>query len=99
MEAARQPSPSGSPEALERRRAPREASPGSVTVHVQGARVEGRIDNLSGAGVLFFGEDPLRVRVVITTAEGTIQHREGRLVRVERMSATTSGFAVEFDRD
>ncbi len=81
----------------ERRRAPRRPHRGQVRLLVDGGSLEGPCDNLSQAGVLFFSDDVLRVTIEIEE-DGQTRAIEGQLVRVERMSESRAGYAVEFDR-
>ena len=60
-------------------------------------RFEGRAENLSNAGVFFFSPDRLQVSVEIEQ-DGEVQVHSGVLVRVQRMSEETTGYAIEFDR-
>ena len=60
--------------------------------------LSGRTQNLSGAGVFLFSDSPLRVSVSIDQ-DGETLTRQGRLVRVERMNADSTGYAIEFDPD
>ena len=57
---------------------------------------EGRADSVSSAGVFFFSPDRLRVEVEYEE-QGTTVVRLGTLVRVQRMSTETTGYAIEFD--
>jgi len=69
-----------------------------VEVELQAQVLTGETENLSGAGVFFFSDAPLAVRVRVEQEDGTVERR-GRLVRLERMNERTTGFAVEFDAD
>jgi hypothetical protein len=80
----------------ERRSDDRREVEAELAISVPAAELRGRAENLSQAGVFFFSGQSLRVRVEIETADGR-EIRAGRLVRVERMSRDSTGFAVEFD--
>lgn len=68
-----------------------------LSITVENPTLGGRSDNLSAAGVFFFSSERLRVRVEYEE-DGERRTRMGWLVRVQRMSAETTGFAIEFDR-
>lgn len=68
-----------------------------VTVQVDTREFAGTSRNLSQAGIFFFSGDRLRVSVQIHDEQG-LRTCQGNLVRVERMDAQTTGFAIEFDR-
>lgn len=67
-----------------------------VRLSVDSADLHGISENISGVGVLFFTESSLKVTIEINE-EGAKRTRTGRLVRVQRMSLDSTGFAVEFD--
>jgi hypothetical protein len=46
---------------------------------------------------MFFTDEPLRVAVELEL-DGRLVTYTGRLVRAQKMSATTTGFAIEFDQ-
>jgi hypothetical protein len=81
----------------ERRRSTRSESDVEISVEILTHEVEGRAENISSAGVFFFCDGPLQVSVRIQQ-DGQTQTIPGKLVRVERLSAETTGFAIEFDR-
>lgn len=81
----------------ERRRGNRRESRGTVKVTVETRELGGELENASPSGVLFLSEDALRV-VIEFTDGGTAEKRSGRLVRAQRMTGDTVGWAVEFDR-
>ena len=60
---------------------------------------EGVSDNLSEAGVFFTSGERLRVTVEIDEPDGGRRVLSGHLVRVQRMSADSTGYAIEFERD
>ena len=82
---------------LDRRGEERQATESLITVQVDTTEFGGRTKNVSQAGVFFFGHDRLRVTIQIDDEQGqrTVQ---GHLVRVERVDAQTTGYAIEFDR-
>jgi hypothetical protein len=80
----------------ERRQGGRDDTQVSITVKVATDEFVGRTQNVSQAGVFFFSGDQLRVTVEMEQ-DGERVHREGHLVRVERMNDETTGFAIEFD--
>ena len=80
----------------ERRRARRQTERGRVKLIVETRELEGRADNVSGTGILFFSEGDLRVTIEVEEA-GTTTRRPGRLVRAQRMRGDRFGWAVEFD--
>jgi hypothetical protein len=81
----------------ERRRNARRDSDIHLQVVVDTAGIHGRAENISQAGVFFFSGDSLRVTVNIEQ-DGETKSYPGQLVRVERLSPETTGFAIEFDR-
>jgi hypothetical protein len=80
----------------DQRRAPRRALEVPIRLRVVGQGVAGITDNVSGVGLMFFTDEPLRV-VVELEQDGRSVSYAGRLVRAQKMSATTTGFAIEFD--
>jgi hypothetical protein len=81
----------------ERRSSARTGPSLPLSITVENPTLSGRSDNLSAAGVFFFSSERLRVRVEYEE-DGRRSARSGWLVRVQRMSAETTGFAIEFDR-
>lgn len=81
----------------ERRVAERRDLSAPLTVTVQTARFGGECENVSQAGVFFFSADRVRVQVEIQEPGAPVIRRTGSLVRVERMSEDTVGYAIEFD--
>lgn len=81
----------------ERRAEPRHESHEVVRLKVDSAKLTGNAENVSGVGVLFFTDDSLRVTVELEGADGETVTRTGQLVRVQRLSLDSTGFAVEFD--
>jgi hypothetical protein len=58
----------------------------------------GVCDNLSEGGVFFASADRLQV-VVELEIDGVRREFRGALVRVQRMSAESTGYAIEFERE
>lgn len=84
-------------DSAERRAVARNSSSLPVSITLENSEFTGRADNLGPMGVFFFSADRLRVRVEYQE-DGRTLTRSGCLVRVQRMSAETTGYAVEFDR-
>ena len=98
MESLYQPDDPKSQGTADRRSTERRAVEAELLLEIQTEAIQGVTDNLSQIGVLFFSEEPLRVRVEVDDA-GHKRTYTGRLVRLQRMSERNTGFAVEFDRD
>jgi len=81
----------------ERRRTTRHDSDIHLSIVVETDGIRGRAENISQAGVFFFSGDTLRVTVNVEQ-DGETKSYPGQLVRVERLSPETTGFAIEFDR-
>ena len=58
----------------------------------------GLSDNLSEGGVFFTSPERVRVKVELEV-DGVRREFRGALVRVQRMSAESTGYAIEFDRE
>lgn len=69
-----------------------------VRMDLPATRLSGSAENISRSGILFFTDEPLRVRLEIEQ-HGETRVVEGRLVRGQRMRDDHFGWAVEFDRD
>jgi len=80
----------------DQRRASRRPLEVPIRLRVVGEGVSGVTDNVSGVGLMFFADEPLRVAVELEL-DGRLVTYTGRLVRAQKMSATTTGYAVEFD--
>lgn len=80
----------------ERRRARRLTNRGRIKLSIETKELEGRADNVSQSGILFFSEGDLRVTVEVEE-NGVVKQRPGRLVRAQRMRGDRFGWAVEFD--
>jgi hypothetical protein len=85
-------------ESSERRRDDRRPTRGAVRVSIETRELAGESENVSTSGVLFLSGDALRV-VIEFADRGRTERRTGRLVRAQRMTDQTIGWAVEFDRD
>ena len=82
--------------AVDGRRASREAIETDVTLRFGTGRIAGQSDNMSGAGILFFTDQP--IRCVVEVGRGSAKRRyRGRVVRLQRMNDTNTGLAVEFE--
>lgn len=81
-----------------RRQSERLASAAPLRVTLEEPAFEGVSDNLSEAGVFFTSTGRLRVRVELEV-DGVRREFRGALVRVQRMSAESTGYAIEFDRE
>lgn len=81
----------------ERRESTRRSVDVNLRVVLDSDEIRGRAENISQAGVFFFSGDHLRVTVHIEQ-EGDSRPYSGRIVRVERLSDDSTGFAIEFDR-
>lgn len=82
----------------DRRRSERVPLRAPVEMIVETGQLVGTTDNLSTIGVLFFSQEPLRVSIRVDV-DGEEQTFAGRLVRVQRMSDQSTGFAVEFESE
>lgn len=81
----------------ERRASARSGPSLPLSITLENPLLSGRADNLSAAGVFLFSSERLRVRVEYEEG-GKRLTRRGCLVRVQRMSDQTTGYAIEFDR-
>ncbi len=90
--------PSTDTEIDDKRQNVRQALEAPVLMRIETENVEGVSDNASSAGIMFFTDDPLRVTVEVSEPDGLRTYR-GRLVRVQRMSETNTGLAIEFDEE
>jgi len=62
------------------------------------SQLVGQSDNISRAGILFYSDQPVRVTIELSDPSGPRTYR-GRLIRLQRMSESNTGLAVEFDAD
>lgn len=81
----------------ERRRSNRRDSEVGLEIRIDASTLRGQAENISTAGVFFFSTDPLNVRVHVHDSVSSKEYT-GKLVRVERLSQDTTGYAIEFDR-
>jgi len=82
----------------DQRRNDRRALEAPVRLHLETQTLAGVSENVSRAGLLFFSDEPLRVSVEVVEAGGTRTYR-GKLIRVQRMSESSTGLAIEFDAE
>jgi len=87
-----------SQEIANQRRADRRALEAPVRMRIDSDALEGMSDNVSSAGIMFFTEEPIRVTVEVCEPDGPRTYR-GRIVRLQRMSESNTGLAIEFDAD
>ena len=80
----------------DQRRTNRKAVEAPVRMSLETSALHGISDNISRAGLLFFTDEPLRVTVEVKEPGGPRTYR-GRLIRLHRMSETSTGLAIEFD--
>ena len=80
----------------DQRRSPRRPVEAPVRMTLDAGALAGVSDNVSGIGLMFFSEEPLRVTVELQE-DGETKTYQGRLVRAQRMNETTTGYAIEFD--
>jgi hypothetical protein len=85
------------PFTAEQRRSARRSLEVPIRMSVTGGVVRGTTDNVSGVGLMFFAEEPLRVQVEFEDADGIVRLHTGRLVRTQKITASTTGYAIEFD--
>ena len=85
------------PRPPERRKSSRRSDDILLEVAFDSKSIAGRAEQISAAGVFFFAHEPVRVTLKLVQ-DGHEQSYPGRLVRVERLSEHTTGFAVEFER-
>lgn len=80
----------------DQRRTSRKAIEAEVVMRVETDQLVGQSDNLSRAGILFYSDQPIRVSIEVNEPAGPRIYR-GRLIRLQRISDTNTGLAVEFD--
>ncbi len=90
--------PSTDTEIHDKRQNIRQALEAPVLMRIETESLEGVSDNASSAGIMFFTDEPIRVTVEVSEPDGPRTYR-GRLVRVQRMSETNTGLAIEFDEE
>lgn len=82
----------------DQRRTDRRALETGVRMRLETTVLEGQSDNISRAGILFYSEEPIRVTIEVAEPSGQRSY-SGRLIRLQRISDTNTGLAVEFDPD
>jgi len=82
----------------DQRRTDRKALEAGVTMHVETSVLLGQSDNVSRAGILFYSDQPVRVTIELADPSGPRRYH-GKLIRLQRMSESSTGLAVEFDPD
>lgn len=82
----------------DQRRTDRKAIEAGVTMHLETSVLAGQSDNISRAGILFYSDQPVRVTIELADPSG-LRTYHGRLIRLQRMSESSTGLAVEFDAD
>lgn len=80
----------------DQRRDSREALEAQVTMRIETVTAQGQSDNVSRAGILFYTDEPIRVSIEVSGPSGPRVHN-GRLIRLQRISESNTGMAVEFD--
>jgi hypothetical protein len=90
--------PPTEPSSEDRRRAERRPWHGTLNVSLPAQQFSAQTENLSGVGVLLFSGSEVRVQVELEQPDGQIRRVDGRLVRYNRLSASKSGLAIEFDQ-
>ena len=92
--------PSREPEATvgDRRAGERRSAAAPLRITLERPVFDGVCDNLSETGVFFTSTERLRVTVELEEG-GRRRVLHGHLVRVQRMSADSTGYAIELDRD
>lgn len=82
----------------DQRRTNRRDIEAAVTMRLETTALEGQSDNISRAGLLFYSDQPVRVTVEVMEPSGLRTYR-GKLIRLQRISESNTGLAVEFDPD
>jgi hypothetical protein len=82
----------------DQRRTNRRSLEAGVTMRLETSVLVGQSDNVSRAGILFYSDQPVRVTIELAEPGGSRTYR-GRLIRLQRMSESSTGLAVEFDPD
>jgi len=80
----------------DQRRTHRKTLEAPVSVHIETQAIEGQSDNISRAGMLLYSDQPLRVTVEVADGSARRTYR-GRLIRLQRISDSNTGLAIEFD--
>ena len=79
----------------ERRRADRVQATGRVRLNLSKFEFEGRAENASRTGLLFFSDDEVPCTVEMEE-DGVVKKVEGVLVRIQRLGGDRTGWAIEF---
>ena len=82
----------------DQRRTNRRALEAGVTMRIETSVIAGQSDNISRAGILFYSDQPVRVTIEVADPSGPRTYH-GRLIRLQRMSESSTGLAVEFDAE
>lgn len=69
---------------------------GAVRLTLVGGELDARVDNLSAGGVMVVSDRSVEVEVEIER-DGERVTRRGRLVRVQRLNAHETAYAIEFE--
>ena len=82
----------------DQRRTNRRALEARVDMRIETSALTGQSDNISRAGLLFYSEQPIRVAVEVAEENGSRTYH-GRLIRLQRISDSSTGLAIEFDAE
>jgi len=82
----------------DQRRTHRRALEAQVSMRLETSTLNGQSDNISRAGLLFYSDQPIRVSVEVAEVGGPRTYH-GRLIRLQRISDSSTGLAIEFDAD
>lgn len=82
----------------DQRRTHRRSLEAHVSMRLETSVLSGQSDNISRAGLLFYSDQPIRVTVEVAEASGS-RTFHGRLIRLQRISDSSTGLAIEFDAD
>lgn len=82
----------------DQRRMTRKTLEAEIRMRMETTVVTGQSDNISRAGILFYSEEPIRVSIDVEEG-GVLRTHHGRLIRLQRISDSNTGLAVEFDPD
>jgi len=80
----------------DQRRTDRRSIEAPIHMTLETSSLAGLSDNISRAGLLFFTDEPVRVTVEVQEGGARRTYR-GRLIRLQRMSESNTGLAIEFD--
>jgi len=79
----------------ERRSSPRKPAGGRVRLSLSDVEFQGRAENASRTGLLFFSDKEVEC-VVEMEEDGVVKQVEGVLVRLQRLGGDRTGWAIEF---